>query len=71
MLTTLGHVGRLARAGFVLAREGVFSGIDLRAMPVEARLPLALAQLIARPRVAEAGNRRRSAAPSRGRTRRR
>ena len=57
MLTTLGHVGRLARAGFVLAREGVFSGIDLRAMPVEARLPLALAQLIARPRVAEAGNR--------------
>ncbi len=57
MLTTLGHVGRLARAGFVLAREGVFSGIDLRAMPVEARLPLALAQLIARPRVAAAGNR--------------
>ena len=56
MLTTLGHVGRLARAGFVLAREGVFSGVDPRAMPLEARLPLAMAQLIARPRAA-AGNR--------------
>jgi ubiquinone biosynthesis protein len=44
----LGHVARLVRAGYVLAREGVFSGIDSRTVPVEARLPLALARLIAR-----------------------
>ena len=44
----LGHVARLLRAGFVLAREGVFSGVDARTVPVEARLPLALAKLIAR-----------------------
>ena len=48
-LVNLGHLGRLARAGFVIAREGVFSGVDPRTVPVEARLPLALARLIARP----------------------
>ncbi|MDX7950119.1 2-polyprenylphenol 6-hydroxylase [Lichenihabitans sp. Uapishka_5] len=47
----LGHVGRLIRAGWVLAREGVFSGVDPRAVPVEARLPLAVARMIARPNV--------------------
>ncbi|MCW6508396.1 2-polyprenylphenol 6-hydroxylase [Lichenifustis flavocetrariae] len=51
-LVNLGHLGRLARAGFVLAREGVFSGIDPRMVPVEARLPLAVARLIARRNVA-------------------
>ncbi len=50
MFATIGHVVRLARAGFVLAREGVFSDVDARAVPVEGRLPLALAKLIARPR---------------------
>jgi ubiquinone biosynthesis protein len=44
----LGHLVRLGRAGFVLAREGVLSGVDPRTVPVEARLPLALAKLIAR-----------------------
>ncbi len=44
----IGHVLRIGRAGFVLAREGVFSGVDPRTVPVEARLPLALAKLIAR-----------------------
>ena len=48
MFAAAGHLIRLARAGFVLAREGVFSGIDPHAVPLEARLPLALAQLIAR-----------------------
>ena len=48
MFAAIGHVIRLARAGFVLAREGVFSGIDPRVVPVEARLPLALAKLVAR-----------------------
>ncbi|WP_051955423.1 2-polyprenylphenol 6-hydroxylase [Beijerinckia mobilis] len=39
---------RLARAGFVLAREGVFSAVDPVILPPPARLPLALAKLIAR-----------------------
>ena len=48
---SLGHVARLIRAGWVLAREGVFSGVDPGTVPVEARLPLAMARLIARPNV--------------------
>jgi ubiquinone biosynthesis protein len=39
---------RLARAGFVLARAGVFSDIDATALPAPARLPLALAKLLAK-----------------------
>ena len=39
---------RLARAGFVLAREGAFLGVDARALPPLARPGLALANLIAR-----------------------
>ncbi len=51
MFATVGHLLRLTRAGYVLAREGVFSGIDPRLVPVEGRLPLALAKLVARPNV--------------------
>ena len=51
MFAAIGHLLRLSRAGFVLAREGVFSGVDPRFVPLEARLPLALARLIARPHV--------------------
>jgi ubiquinone biosynthesis protein len=40
---------RLGRAGFVFAREGVFSTIDPRAVPVSARPALRLARLIERP----------------------
>ncbi len=45
---TIGHFWRLAHAGFVLAREGVFSNIDAASLPPSARLPLALARLVAR-----------------------
>ena len=45
---TLGHLWRLGRAGFVLAREGVFSNVDPSMLPPTARLPLALARLVAR-----------------------
>ena len=38
----------LARAGFVLAREGVFSDVDPLLLPPAARAPLALAKLVAR-----------------------
>ena len=50
-LAALGHVVRLARAGFVLAREGAFAGIDPLTLPPLARAPLALANLLARPGV--------------------
>ncbi len=43
-----GSIFRLARAGFVLARAGVFSDIDAAALPAPARLPLGLAKLIAK-----------------------
>jgi ubiquinone biosynthesis protein len=46
--TPFGHILRLARAGYVLARAGVFSDVDITAMPGAARLPLVLAKLIAR-----------------------
>jgi ubiquinone biosynthesis protein len=48
-LADIGHVARLARAGFVLAREGAFGGIDPLTLPPLARAPLALANLLARP----------------------
>jgi ubiquinone biosynthesis protein len=44
----IGHILRLMRAGFVLAREGVFAKVDPFALPSAARAPLALARLIAR-----------------------
>ena len=48
MLASLGHVLRLGRAGFILAREGVFSGVDATGLPPEARVALLLAGLVAR-----------------------
>ena len=48
MLTTIGHVLRLARAGFVMAREGVFAKVDPYLLPPAAHAPLAFARLIAR-----------------------
>jgi ubiquinone biosynthesis protein len=50
VLFAFGHCVRLARAGFVLAREGVFVGVDPQVLPPLARAPLALANLIARRR---------------------
>ncbi len=47
--SSFGSVVRLARAGFVLARAGVFSDVDPSILPPAARLPLALAKLIAAP----------------------
>ena len=42
------HISRLARAGYVLAREGVFAQIDPALAPPAARPLLAVAKLIAR-----------------------
>ena len=57
ILADTGHLARLAHAGFVLAREGVFSGLDTSLVPAPARLPLAFAKLIARRGTATGVNR--------------
>ncbi|MGH6822556.1 MAG: ABC1 kinase family protein, partial [Methylocella sp.] len=46
MSSALGSILRLARAGFVLARAGVFIDVDPSILPPAARLPLALARLL-------------------------
>jgi ubiquinone biosynthesis protein len=48
IVAAAGHGARLARAGFVFAREGVFVDVDPTLLPPGARVPLALANLIAR-----------------------
>ncbi|MBV9909244.1 MAG: 2-polyprenylphenol 6-hydroxylase [Hyphomicrobiales bacterium] len=48
MLSSFGHVLRLTRASFVFAREGAFVGVDATSLPPVLRLPLALANLIAK-----------------------
>jgi len=47
LLFFLGSLLRLGRAGFVLARAGVFNDVDPAIVPPAGRLPLALAKLIA------------------------
>ena len=46
-LRAIGHAARLARAGFVMAREGTFVGLE-DAAPPSARLALRFANLVAR-----------------------
>ena len=48
MLSDLGHIMRLARGGFVLAREGAFVDIDAQLLPPLARPLLRAANLLAR-----------------------
>ena len=48
MSLRLGSFLRLARAGFVLARAGVFNDVDTLSLPPGAKLPIALARLIGR-----------------------
>jgi len=48
MIAALGHLLRLARAGWVLALEGVFADLDPGLAPPEARAPLAFARMLAR-----------------------
>ena len=48
LLANIGHCARLAKAGFVLAREGAFIDLDPTLLPPLARAPLRLANLIAR-----------------------
>src|SRR5437868_12043358 len=49
MIAAISHLSRLARAGFVFAREGVFGLLDPRPMPLPAQTAIKLARLIERP----------------------
>ena len=49
-MSSLAHLFRLARAGFVFAREGVFSMVDPASVPAPARVGLYLAHMIERPK---------------------
>jgi ubiquinone biosynthesis protein len=49
MISALTHLGRLARANYVFAREGVLGLVDPTPLPLPARAGLRLARLIERP----------------------
>src|SRR5206468_10795682 len=49
VISALSHVARLARAGFVFAREGVFGVVDPSLVPPPGQLALRIARLIERP----------------------
>jgi ubiquinone biosynthesis protein len=48
VISAISHLSRLARAGFVFAREGVFAMIDPTQVPVPARTALSIARLFER-----------------------
>ena len=49
MISAVTHIARLARAGFVFAREGVFGVIDPSLVPPPAQVLIRLARLVERP----------------------
>jgi ubiquinone biosynthesis protein len=57
MISAVSHLTRLGRAGFVMAREGVFALVDPRPLPLPARTALKLARLIERPTSTDAEHR--------------
>ncbi|HWF97294.1 MAG TPA: 2-polyprenylphenol 6-hydroxylase [Xanthobacteraceae bacterium] len=57
MIIAIAHMARLARAGLVFAREGVFALVDPAQLPPPARLGLRAARLIERPASTIASNR--------------
>ncbi len=57
MISSLSHLTRLARTGYVFAREGVFALVDTRTLPLSARIAIALARLIERPSAKEGSGR--------------
>ncbi|HEY6831274.1 MAG TPA: 2-polyprenylphenol 6-hydroxylase [Pseudolabrys sp.] len=57
MISAISHLLRLTRAGFVFAREGVFSMVDTRPLPVPAKAALALGRLIERPNAKDGSSR--------------
>jgi len=63
VIAAFSHLVRLARAGFVFAREGVFALVDTRPMPLPAKTAIAVARLFERPS-AKSGESRLAAALS-------
>jgi ubiquinone biosynthesis protein len=61
VISALSHLTRLARAGFVFAREGVFALVDTRPMPLPATTAIALARLLERPSAKDGSSRLASA----------
>lgn len=57
MISALSHLTRLARTGYVLAREGVFALVDTRTLPLPERTFIAMARLIERPSASEGSGR--------------
>jgi ubiquinone biosynthesis protein len=57
VISAFSHLLRLARAGFVFAREGVFALVDTRPLPLPAKTAIALARLIERPSAKTGENR--------------
>jgi len=57
VIQAISHLFRLGRAGFVLAREGVFGLIDPAPLPPHLRLLLRAARLIERPTATDGGRR--------------
>jgi len=57
VISALAHLSRLARAGFVFAREGVFALVDTTRLPLPARAAVHVARLIERPASKVAANR--------------
>jgi ubiquinone biosynthesis protein len=55
ILSAIGHVGRLAGAALVMAREGVFAGVDAELLPPIARPGLGALKLIGRKRAGSHG----------------
>jgi ubiquinone biosynthesis protein len=57
VIIAIAHLVRLARAGLVFAREGVFALVDPAQLPMPARLGVRAARLLERPTSAIAANR--------------
>jgi ubiquinone biosynthesis protein len=57
VISAVSHLVRLARAGFVFAREGVLALVDTRPMPLPAKTAIALARLIERPTAKDGSSR--------------
>ena len=57
MIAGISHLTRLARAGFVFAREGVFALVDTRPLPLPAKTAIALARLFERPTAKDGSSR--------------
>ena len=61
VIAGISHLTRLAHAGFVFAREGVFALVDTRPLPLPAKTAIALARLIERPTAKDGSSRLASA----------